>query len=1300
VVDGRWDIKRTGFINFWYYGSQEFFWKNGRPLPCRINGSGKRVITRMFLPLLTDEDSGLAWLSTFRDRDGRLDIRGEGGKREERIGYLYMEFVKNDELVTVGLGTRARKRRNHDVWYFCAENRAVGRNLCLVKKARELDGLTRAELCAELGADGLVFDSQREYIKEVNRRLFGFPSIENYKELLELIDKLCGPALSKDFKPSVMLEILSDSLPSLTDADLRPLTEAVENIDNQQNRLTAITESFNAVGRILEAYRYYNRLMMTGKLRAYIASVREFDRAAEEYEKLMANKVETENDITLNNETIERLCGDNIECEQTISALSERHEAEAEAMERLTRLRFESENYADSLRKKNKDTLVKRTRISQSDIAIKTLEAEARWRMSRIDGALKVLEGLADEAAFEEHELMTESFAECEEFDFLLIKEGLKRHDEALREGVDLLENLARLYAEGDELNKKLDESGKVLKDKNEEFSKAESDFFDIKSNLTQAIDEWAVGNTRLTVLPDMMEGIHNAIKAFKYTDERLHLTPFTDELLSALRGAIDQRIGAKKLQMSWLQEEKNNRQAEIRRLREAKEIEPERLPETVRAREYLQEHGIPFAPFYKLSRFKPDVSETSANRVEEALWRMGILDAIVIPEKYRETVLKAAEDNPGLADKYMFVFDKLPKLDKDYDLAGILEVDGETGLKILADNALKAVYYGVESHTAVNASGSFRIGAITGTASGEYISKFIGAAARERSRQAAIHALQVEIEGLVKRIVLYETEIKELKSETAELMGEYKRMPGTDALTEAAGFMRGLDVGIQIAKSEYESLNSRIVPIKKEIDRLNAKAAALGDQIGLPADIKAYKAALENMRQYSFDLADFIDEHNSLLANVTKTADEIDRLEALKIDLDNLLYDTVELERRQNGVNAEINSVEERLCASGYEEVVRTIGARRHRMEEIKNSLDILRKTSGALESKLSRLIADTETAGQVKAAKEREMAFVKHALEDEAALRFTDIQDLNTDDRGSVSKALNRLELGKRNFVGRSAEDMEKEVHNRLSDNLRYLWEYEPKEEELFERNPEMVLKINRLNITCVAEGRKTGIDALYRLLERKIEIQRGLIEESDRKLFEEALGRNMALKISNKIYRCDDWVRKTDQIMKNINIPGGLAFGLAWVSRAVETEEEIDARELAELLKIDAKTRNDEDFEKISARFRSRIRQARKAIEASDGQQSLHFTLGQIFDYRKWFDFRLSYVKTGESRRELTDKVFSQFSDAEKAMSIYAPMFCSIAAKYEAARSDAPRIILLDEVFAGVDDQTILDVFRLMA
>lgn len=93
------------------------------------------------------------------------------------------------------------------------------------------------------------------------------------------------------------------------------------------------------------------------------------------------------------------------------------------------------------------------------------------------------------------------------------------------------------------------------------------------------------------------------------------------------------------------------------------------------------------------------------------------------------------------------------------------------------------------------------------------------------------------------------------------------------------------------------------------------------------------------------------------------------------------------------------------------------------------------------------------------------------------------------------------------------------------------------------------------------------------------------------------------------------------------------------------------------------------------------------------------SFYQVMKETLDYRKWFEFQLFSQKKGERIKELTNSVFGTFSGGEKAMSMYVPLFSAVVAKYQGGRADAPRLVSLDEAFAGVDNRNIRDMFRLM-
>ena len=169
--------------------------------------------------------------------------------------------------------------------------------------------------------------------------------------------------------------------------------------------------------------------------------------------------------------------------------------------------------------------------------------------------------------------------------------------------------------------------------------------------------------------------------------------------------------------------------------------------------------------------------------------------------------------------------------------------------------------------------------------------------------------------------------------------------------------------------------------------------------------------------------------------------------------------------------------------------------------------------------------------------------------------------------------------------------------------------------------------------------------------------------------------------------------------NRMMESMETSSGLTLSLKWQPKKADQEGQLDTKELVALLQTDAEIMRQEDIDKISGHFRSCIREARKLSREESNLQSFHVIMKEILDYRKWFEFQLYFQKAGEKKKELTDRMFFTFSGGEKAMSMYVPLFSAVVAKYKGANLDAPRIISLDEAFAGVDETNIKDMFRLM-
>src|SRR5262245_26040258 len=76
-----------------------------------------------------------------------------------------------------------------------------------------------------------------------------------------------------------------------------------------------------------------------------------------------------------------------------------------------------------------------------------------------------------------------------------------------------------------------------------------------------------------------------------------------------------------------------------------------------------------------------------------------------------------------------------------------------------------------------------------------------------------------------------------------------------------------------------------------------------------------------------------------------------------------------------------------------------------------------------------------------------------------------------------------------------------------------------------------------------------------------------------------------------------------------------------------------------------------------------------------------------LAEALDYRKWHWFGVERFQEGVWKR-LTRRTHGTGSGGEKAVALTLPHFAAAAAFYRTADPLAPRLILLDEAFVGID------------
>ena len=509
-MNSRWQASRIGLINFWYYDDQEFPFVKGRMLLRGSNGSGKSVTMQSVIPLLLDGNMSPERLDPFGSRDRKMSsyLLEEDDGRDERTGYLYLEFKRqeSDTWLTVGMGIRARRGKPLDKWYFSlSDGRRVGKDFLLYKEIGEKVTLSKKELENRIAGGGQVFDRQADYMEYVNRQIFGFETVEEYKELIDLLIQLRTPKLSKDFKPSVVNDILSDSLQPLSDEDLRPMSEAIENMDTMNLNLKAREAGYQAAEKIQRVLDRYNRLTLFEKA----------DRCCENQKRLS----EAEREAKAQADETERSRKRLLALEQEISELDARRDAmekERESLSKSDAVSLKSRELDLAARIRTRESLLeekqrqldaKQEQYTEIEGKKKQEEDRAYEKERELDSILEEMQSEAGEMSFEEHDFFQDELKEnfdkafswdTHEAQFRKVKDEISR-------GTELLREAETRQREADDLLKKRERQQRETDAAQRRESELESVLVQVENEWKEALYSWNGRNEELKFTPEQM---------------------------------------------------------------------------------------------------------------------------------------------------------------------------------------------------------------------------------------------------------------------------------------------------------------------------------------------------------------------------------------------------------------------------------------------------------------------------------------------------------------------------------------------------------------------------------------------------------------------------------------------------------------------------------------------------------------------------------------------------------------------------------------------------------------------------
>lgn len=1319
----KWHLHRAGVLNFWYYDEEEFYFADGKLLLRGSNGSGKSVTMQSLIPVLLDGKKSPDRLDPFGSKARKMEDYLLGEKnvvdREERTGYLYLEYKREnvEQYLTTGIGLRAKRHSNLESWYFVLyDNRRIGRELLLYEPSFSVeDGkeqkipLSRKQFENRVGNGGRVVKTQNEYLELVNKHLFGFENPDSFEELVKLLIQLRSPKLSKDFKPTVIYEILTNALPSLSDEELRPLTDTIENMDQTQQQLDQLMREQRSLKRLCREYDQYNRYVLAEKADGLQATRREMDRLKGRRQEVQNNLDQQQDELGRLDKSMEEVAREKEILTEEEKTLRE-HEAfnaeeeKADIQGKIASLQAKVRQKEESLFQKQRKEWQYKENLSDQDDKLTDTEGKMK-------NILEKLEQYSAEANFSGHALLSGEFEKNYRNDY-----GFELWKRESQDYSSLLESILKTLTEQTGANNKYKETQKELADASKMLELAREEerkwaqlFDEEKDNLLAQFHRWVKDSPEISLAPEAIQVVSQRImEVFEnYQGEEVKepVRKTYEERFSALQGQLSQQ----EHRISIARDEISAKEAELDQWKKKKDPEPQRHPDTVDSRGKLAAATIPHVPFYAAVEFHPHVPQEQRDRIEAAITHMGLLDALIVPEKYTHQV--GDHDRVIKPTPHFF----------GHTLADFLYPTPIEGIAVTGediDNVLRSIMldHTAEGTAMLREDGSYQLSILAGHAPGAK-SVYIGQESRRSYRLQMIEDLNSQLFKLRQDLNTLMGHKEQLENRKLSLAEEYRQFPSHRDAGTAYETWKDATRQVVLREEEEERKNSLVKEAYGRLQEIKNKLLQLTAAVNLPTTEAAYQTALDCMRNYLKSLHGLELVHKDQM-NLQGTISLLkEKLEELMADVDELRGDLNVLDGDLKKQKIKLQQVQKRLAELGAEEIRARMAQVLARLKAIpdemvelatateraRNAMEGAQKeltTIGLNLTHIDRLYNAWQTvfledlkAGFVvtleEAADTGETGLLKKARE--VLLEYGHILLDRAMDRGKVEGRLNQVFYQEQGVL----------VEYRLTQEQSQEVADEPETEDLTikARFEQLRQRSRKIILLMEYNGKKVSVYYVLEQMDKDIELQKVILSDKDRELYEEIIMNSVGRVIRRRINRAEDWARQITELMEERDTSSGLTFSLRWKPCTAEHEEEMDTRELVELLRSDSRLLKEQDVERVTQHFRSKVNRAKEVLADKGFGESFHQVIKEMLDYRQWFSFTLYYRREGEQRKELTNNVFYTFSGGEKAMTMYIPLFSAAYSRYLEAREDAPYIISLDEAFAGVDENNIRDMFDLV-
>jgi len=1294
----RWQPLRLGVVELFHYDSEEFWFRDGHLLLRGNNGTGKSKVLSLTLPFLLDAQL----------KPSRIEPDGDGTKKmawnllmnsyPRRIGYVWIEFGRQAEdgtprYLSFGAGLSAREGRPQvESWYFVLDEAAGARlnhDLWLTSPQRVV--LTRDRLRDVLEGRGQVFDNAGQYRRAVDERLFRLGP-KRYDALMDTLIQLRQPQLSKKPDEAGLSNALTEALPPLPSELLGDVAEALGQLEEDRRQLEEYQALARAVGKFEQRYRAYAGTQSRRQARALRQAQTEFDNAsrsrAEALGKLQEAQAEEEQakarqvdeDTTLRRA---RARLDTLLADPTMQDANRLQTAATDVVARRNALGDASATAEEAGRRlqSRTDETARGEQLAR--------QAEHRMTTARQEIAIHA-DAAGISAAHADNKLShveATALAEQTPADFDRSRADLSALVRSRSEQIALLrrrqlevERADSIHAQRRQLQDERRDEAEAAAQRRDE---ADADVEHQGGALVTDWERYLAKLDRLAVDPEegsaMLAAMTEWVVALQGESPARLLLQATQQRASrgfAERGAVlDGR-------RRTLEQERRDLEEEQGRLEAGVSIAPP-VPYTRGADVRADRPG---APFWQLVDFHDAVPGMQRALLEAGLEAAGLLDAWVSPDGR----LQIGEDGRLLHDTQLMARHPLDSSLADWLQPAVPDggpVSGSTIERILSAISCAEDDSG-ESEAWLSPDGRFRLGTLVGTWT-KPAAVYIGHAARESARRQRLAEIAERLGQLAEEMAELKAAAGRLADDRRAADEEWRQAPADDVLRAAHATAVACGREVQRARDRLTEAdlrcNEALDALKAARQRLATDAADLRLP-GSPEALAAIEAAL--------------DRYRDLLPQFVQTAHE------LRVALPDLQRQRLrEAEARNDRTKSEERLAtarnEAEQAAARLEALREAVGAK---VEELQRKLGDARLAVDAGEGAVKRADEALRKAGETRAIAAERAVSAETTLQERTAVRSQRIVRLQSFARtGLLSSALPQVELPDMSAAWTidPALTLARRIEQALSELRDDDDAWSRVQRQINEELTELQRALSALGHQASAETSDWGLvvhityqnhaerpDRLAARLAGEIAQRSELLTAKERAVLENHLQAEIAAEIQRLLMNAE---KQRDAINRELHkrpTSTGVRYRLLWQPLTEEEGAPLGLEAARKrLLNTSADLWSADDRNLVGSMLQRRIATERERADAGPGREdgSLVDQLARALDYRRWHRFRVERWQDGQWR-----KLSGPASSGERALGLTVPLFAAVASFYsQGAYPLAPRLILLDEAFAGIDD-----------